>query len=139
MKAEALLEWVTEARRLCAEHGRVDVGDQMIGQLLSKAPAAEDGSWPCLPVCEAMERVASQHISIGFNVGVHRARGATSRAIDEGGAQERELAAKYRGWSEQRAFDYPYVGGVLESVAADYDRQAKREDTEVQIEKRLRH
>ena len=72
-------------------------------------------------------------------VGVHqRAWRATSRAIAEGGAQERELAAKYRGWSEQRAFDYPYVGGVLESVAADYDRHAKREDTEVKIEKRLR-
>ena len=39
----------------------------MIGQLLSKAPAEEDGSWPCLPVCEAMERIASQQIGSGFN------------------------------------------------------------------------
>ena len=139
VKAEALLEWVTEARRLCAEHGRVDVGDQMIGQLLSKAPPEENESWPCLPVCEAMERIASQDIGIGFNVGVQRARGATSRAIDEGGAQERELAEKYRAWSEQRAFDYPYVSSVLESVAAEYDWHAKREDTEVEIEKRLGH
>ena len=139
VKAEALLEWVTEARRLCAEHGRVDVGDQMIGQLLSKAPPEENESWPCLPVCEAMERIASQDIGIGFNVGVQRARGATSRAIDEGGTQERELAEKYRAWSEQRAFDYPYVSSVLESVAAEYDWHAKREDTEVEIEKRLGH
>ena len=137
VKAEALLEWVTEARRLCAKHGRVDVGDQMIGQLLSKAPPEENESWPCLPVCDAMERIASRHIGIGFNVGVQSARGATSRAIDEGGAQERELAAKYRVWAKQRAFDYPHVSGVLESVAADYDWQAKREDTDVEIEKRL--
>ena len=137
VKAEALLEWVTETRRLCAEHGRVDVGDQMIGQLLSKAPPEENESWPCLPVCDAMERIASQQIGSGFNSGVHNARGAQLRG--EGGVQERELAAKYRGWSEQRAFDYPYVGGVLESVAADYDWLAKREDTEVEIEKRLQH
>ena len=137
VKAEALLEWVTEARRLCAKHGRVDVGDQMIGQLLSKAPPEENESWPCLPVCDAMERIASRHIGIGFNVGVQSARGATSRAIDEGGAQERELAAKYRVWAKQRAFDYPHVSGVLESVAADYDWQAKREDTDVEIEKRM--
>ena len=136
---EALLNWITEARRLCAENGRIEIGDQIIGQLLSKAPAEEDGRWPCLPVCEAIERIASQHIGIGFNIGVHRARGVTSRAIDEGGVQERELAAKYRGWAKQCAFDYPYVSGVLESVAAEYDWHAKREDTEVEIEKRLRH
>ena len=139
INAEALLNWITEVRRLCAEHGRIEIGDQMIGQLLSKASAEEDGRWPCLPVCEAMERIASQHIGIGFNVGVHRARGVTSRAIDEGGVQERELAAKYRGWAKQCAFDYPHVSSVLDSVAADYDWHAKREDTEVEIEKRLRH
>ena len=137
INAEALLNWITEARRLCAEHDRIEVGDQMIGQLLSKAPPEEDESWPCLPVCDAMERIASRHIGIGFNSGVHNARGAQFRG--EGGAQERELAAKYRGWSEQRAFDYPYVGGVLESVAADYDRQAGWWDTQAKIEERLRN
>ena len=137
INAEALLNWITEARRLCAEHDRIEVGDQMIGQLLSKAPPEEDDSWPCLPVCDAMERIASRHIGIGFNSGVHNGRGAQLRG--EGSAQERELAAKYRGWSEQRSFDYPYVGGVLESVAADYDRQAGWWDTQAKIEERLRH
>ena len=136
--AEVLLNWITEVRRLCAEHGRTEAGDETIGQLLSKAPVEEDGRWPCLPVCKAMESVASQHIRIGFNVGVHRARGVTSRAMDEGGTQERELAAKYRSWAKQCAFDYPHVSSVLESVAAEYDWHAKREDTEVEIEKRLR-
>ena len=138
INGEVLLSWITEVRRLCTEHGRTEAGDEAIGQLLSKAPAEKDGRWPCLPVCEAMERIASQNIGIGFNAGVHRARGMTSRAIDEGGAQERELAAKYRGLAKQYAFDYPYVSSVLESVAAEYDWHAKREDTEVEIEKRLR-
>lgn len=136
--AEALVNWITEVRQLCAEYGRTEVGDQMIGQLLSKAPAEKDGGWPCLPVCEAMERFASHHIGTGFNVGVHRERGVTSRALDEGGAQERELAAKYRAWAKKCALDYPHVSSVLEGVAAEYDWHAKREDTEVEIEKRLR-
>ena len=138
INGEVLLSWITEVRRLCTEHGRTEAGDEIIGQLLSKAPAGKDGRWPCLPVCEAMERIASQNIGIGFNAGVHRARGMTSRAIDEGGAQERELAAKYRAWAKQCAFDYPHVSSVLESVASEYDWHAKREDTEVKIEKRLR-
>ena len=135
--AEALVNWITEVRRLCAEHGRIEAGDENIGQLLSKAPAEEDGRWPCPPVCEAMERFAYQHIGIGFNVGIQRARGMTSRAIGEGGAQERELAARYRSWAKQYAFDYPYVSSVLQSVAAEYDWHAKRHDTKVEIEKRL--
>ena len=137
--AEELLDWIAEARRLCAEHGRVEIGDQKIGELLSKAPPEEDGSWPCLPVCKAMEKIASQHIGKGFNIGVFNGRGVVSRGIDEGGTQERNLAAKYRGWAQQRAFDYPYVSSVLERIAADYDQEATREDTEVEIRKRLEH
>ena len=137
VNAEKLLDWIAEARRLCAEHGRGEVGDQKIGGLLSKAPAEEDGGWPCLPVCEAMERITSQQIGDGFEIGVLNGRGVHSRGMNEGGAQERELAAKYRNWAQQRAFDYPYVSSVLERIAADYDQEAKREDTKVKIRRRL--
>ena len=44
MDTEGLFDWLTEVRRLCVEHGREKIGDQMIGELLSKAPADEDGS-----------------------------------------------------------------------------------------------
>ena len=134
---ETLCAWVVEVRRLCVEYGRAEIGDQYIGQLLSRAPAEEGGAWPHLSICEAMERIASPQIGRGFNIGVHNGRGVTSRAIGEGGAQERELATKYRRWAEQRAFDYPYVGSILESIAADYDRQATREDDEAKVEMRL--
>ena len=135
--SEALLAWVIETRRLCAEFGRTKIGDQYIGQLFSGASAEEDGSWPCLPVCEAMERIASPEMGQGFRIGTHNSRGATTRAIGEGGAQERELAAKYRNWSERRAFDYSRVSDILESIAADYDRQAAQEDDEANVRKRL--
>ena len=139
INAEELLDWIAEVRRLCSEHGRGEVGDRRIGELLSKAPAEEDGGWPCLPVCEAMERIASQQISDGFNIGVFNGRGVHSRGIDEGGAQEHELAAKYRIWAQQRTFDYPYVSSILERIAANYDQKAKWEDTKVEIRKRLDH
>lgn len=55
-----------------------------------------------------------------------------------GGDQERELAAKYRSWSHQLAHEYPYVSGVLESIASSYDRDAEREDSEAMVNMRLR-
>ena len=59
--------------------------------------------------------------------------------MDEGGTQERDLAAKYRGWAQQRAFDFPYVSSVLEKIATGYDQKATWEDTEVKIRRRLEH
>ena len=137
INAETLLDWIIEMRRLCSEHGRIEVGDRKIGELLSKAPAEEDSSWPCRPVCEAMERIASQQIGDGFKIGVFNGRGVRSCGIDEGGEQERELAAKYRSWAQRCAFDYPYVSSILEGIAARYEQEAKMEDTELEISKRL--
>ena len=137
INAEVLLAWVIEVRRLCTEYGRAEIGDQKIGELLSKAPFEEDGEWPCLPVCEIMERMSSQQIGRGFNIGVYNERGVHSRSIGAGGAQERELAAQYRGWAKLRAFDYPFVSNVLESIAVTYDREATQYDNETKIQKRL--
>ncbi len=137
--ADALSKWVIETRRLCAEYGRSRIGDQYIGQILSRAPADEDGVPPCPVVCEVMERVGSRDIASGFTIGTLNARGVTVRGIGEGGRQERELAEKYRSWARQRSPYYPFVGGILEGIADDYDRQARRQDDEAQIEQRLGH
>ena len=136
---EALCAWVTEVRRLCAEYGRAELGDQYIGQLLSRTPAGKEDVWPHPSVCEAIERIGSMQIGRGFNIGVHNGRGVTTRAIGEGGLQERELASKYRRWAEQRAYDYPYVSSILEGIASDYERQATWEDDRAKVDKRLWH
>jgi hypothetical protein len=41
--AQKLTNWVSEARRLCGERGRADVGDQLIGQVLANSPDDADG------------------------------------------------------------------------------------------------
>ena len=41
--AHMLVQWIAEARHLCEEHGRADIGDQKIGELLSRAPCEDDG------------------------------------------------------------------------------------------------
>jgi hypothetical protein len=133
--AAALSEWLAEVRRLCREYARADIGDQCLGQLLSKASGAENGTWPCEAVCEAMEAIASPEIGNGFQLGVYNSRGVHWRG--EGGEQERELAARYRAWAERLHFDYPYVGGIIESIAESYEREAGWHDAEAKIRKRL--
>jgi hypothetical protein len=69
-------------------------------------------------------------------MGVLNARGAVWRG--EEGAQERELADKYRRWAQQLVFDYPYMSGVLESIARSYEREGEWHDSEERVRKRLR-
>ena len=52
---------------------------------------------------------------------------------------ERVLATKYRTWSRQLAFDYPYVASLLEEIAARYDHEADRENSDAAVRRRLRH
>jgi addiction module HigA family antidote len=135
INTEALQQWLNDTRQLCAEHGRTEVGDQCIGQLLSRNLTEEYGVWPCRPICDAMEAVAAEHIGRGFYIGVKNARGAHWRR--EGGTQERELASKYRNWSRQLAFEYPYVSSVLESIAESYDHEAKWQDSDEAVRRRI--
>lgn len=72
---------------------------------------------------------------VGFHVGTRNSRGVHWRGED--GAQERELAARYRMSAAELAFEFPHVAGVLESIAASYDREAQWEDTDARIRKRL--
>lgn len=133
----ALREWCTEVRRLCTEQGRSEVGDVHIGGLLAHARSDQDERWPCGPVCDVMESVASPHIERGFHVAVRNARGAHWRRLEDGGEQERELAAKYRTWSQRLSFEYPYVSGVLERIAEDYEHEGTWRDAEAGVRKRL--
>ena len=131
----ALGKWLEEVRRLCREHARIEIGDHCLGQLLAKAPKDKDGLWPCRAVCEAMDEIESPKMGEGFHICVRNSRGVHWRG--EGGQQERDLAAEYRTLAEQLHFEYPYVGGILEGIAASYDREATWQDSDAEIAKRL--
>ena len=134
---EALIDWLTEVRRMSTELGRSEICDQKIGELLSRAPGDENGAWPCSPVCVAMERIASYDIGIGFKVGAFNRRDGILDPIVDPGAKEDELAAKYRGWAKQRTFDFPYVSNVLNEIAKEYDQQSILEKENAKVRSRL--
>jgi addiction module HigA family antidote len=131
-----LKTWVTETRALCLELGRAAIGDQKIGQILSAAPVGADGVWPCEPVRDVLEDVASREIAIGIGVAVYNARGM--HGIREDAADERALAAKYHAWARKLAFGHPYVATLVEEIAARYEREAEREISDAAVRRRLR-
>jgi hypothetical protein len=126
----ALNDWVDRARALCQQLGYTTLGDQYIGQILAHAPTGSDGHWPHEVVRDLIERQESVQLERGLYVGLRNSRGMTSRAPDEGGRQERELAVGYSRSAEALASKHPRTACVLRGIAAAYEHEAKREDDE---------
>jgi hypothetical protein len=125
--AGQLSEWVTQARRLLADSGRSAVGDIAIGEVLAFAPADAEGLWPAEPVRDLIEGLRSPKFELGLQTGKFRGRGMVFRSLDDGGAEERQLAAQCRAWADQVSDRWPYTGALLRRMADDYDRWAHRE------------
>jgi addiction module HigA family antidote len=134
---DRLPKWLATVRQSCAELSRPEIGDICLGRLLSNAPIGADDVWPSEPVRQVMEDIQSEEMMRGAHTGVYNSRGVHWRG--EGGDQERELAAKYRKWGEALQFSHPFVSShLLMRLAQTYENEAKREDTEAGIRRRLR-
>jgi hypothetical protein len=137
IQADKLRSWIKAVRDACGELGRLETADINIGELLAHAPSAGDGVWPCEPVRDVLEELHSDAVMRGAHTGLFNARGDHWRG--EGGTQERELANKYRAWAEALQYSHPYVSSnLLMGMVRTYEHDARREDTEANINRRLR-
>jgi hypothetical protein len=122
-------EWTASVLELTKQDGRTGPGEAAVAQVLARIPAGADGVWPC----EAARRLIEDgrgRFRAELRIAKRNMRGVVSRALFEGGRQEKELAAGCRddarrlreagGWSETAA--------LLDEMAVDFEREARRED-----------
>ena len=128
-----LSNWVQQAREECTRKNRKVIGDEQIGQILSHAPIGKDGTWPHETVRDIIERCASLDLERGIEVGKSNQRGATIRALSEGGEQERKIAEEYERQAEKIKFEFPRTAGMLLRLAESYKRQATFEDRDTLV------
>lgn len=126
VSAESLGLWVETVRKLCKETGRLSIGDQCIGQLLARSSEADD--WPGAAISSVLEASWAEEIRRGFYIGVVNSRGVTSRAMEEGGEQERALVSRYKASADKIRERFPLTASVLDELAHEYERQARWED-----------
>jgi len=129
------VRWIEQARAGYATIAREDVGDQMLGKLLSHAPADDDGVWPCLPVRDTLEKVMTEHIGRGLHTALFNSRGVTWRG--SGGDQERERATGYARGAEAMQYTHPRVAAVHRDMERTYLCHVEREDTDAKANRRL--
>lgn len=129
---EKLRAWVTRARAELARLKRRGIGDDQIGKVLAHSPRDANGGWPAAPVRDLIEELKNPELEAGFRVEVFNMRGPTSRALDSGGTQEREIAARHRADAERLRDRWPRTAAVLQALGDSYERDARREDEDAE-------
>lgn len=132
-----LKDWVRRARKALATSGRLSIGDDRIGRVLSTSLASSDGTWPHQAVRDVIEQIASAELEEGFGIGVYNKRGVVMKDPREGGAQERQLAGKFESFAAAVSDKWPRTAALLRQIEARYRAEAKQEDQEVELREDL--
>jgi hypothetical protein len=126
--ASLLQGWVNNVRRLASEKDRAVIADQHIGHTLAHAPHdPEDKAWPHRVVRDVIETLSSDEVEQGILIERHNMRGVYSKAMYEGGAQERVLAETTKQWAKVTAA-WPRTSSLLDRLSASWEHDARRED-----------
>jgi hypothetical protein len=81
-----------------------------------------------LAVRDALDEINSEKIFRGFEISIRNQRGSHWKSMTEGGAQERELAAKYQKLADGIRSGWAMTAASLQRIADSYSHQAKCED-----------
>lgn len=126
---ELLAAWVDAARAMLKSLDRADIGDQTIGKLLRYLPSdLTDGAYPPQALRELLERWRSDRLEDGIEIESFNSRGVTSRALFDGGRQERGLATQWRTDASRIGSKWPRAKALCLRIADMWDRQADAED-----------
>ena len=127
---KVLRNWLQETRRQAEKAGRLEVCDITIGGIFAHAPKEDETIWPAYVVCEAIEETCSRGLESGFSTGIFNNRGVVTKAYNEGGRQEYELAAQFKEYTRALKGKYPRVAAVLSDVAKKYEGEGRIADGE---------
>lgn len=129
--AAKLTEWLNVARRLLVEADRLDIGFIYIGHIFAHARGDLDGTWPTLPVRNAIQSLDSDEIDRGLRTEKYNMRGVTSRGLTDGGQKEFELADEFEQQASLVADKWPRTAAMLRSLAEGYRSEGRSQDEEV--------
>lgn len=132
----ALVTWCETTRELAKACARSEIAESMVGQLLGRcAPDPIDSIWPHSSVRDALEKIGTPLLLSHIALGHRNTRGATWRG--KGGDQERDLAARYKGWARALDERHPMAARLLLDLAASYEHEAQTWDADGEVRQRL--
>lgn len=131
--AEKLREWIFNSRDQFERLGRVKIGDDQIGKVISKSPLGTDGIWPHEIVRDLIEEIQSPELENALEVGKYNLREARMSLPYDGGKEERTLASEYFKETQEIMLKWPRTSEILRRLGKSYEDDAEREDREVEL------
>jgi hypothetical protein len=123
-----LQAWTDEVRQRAAQADRSAITDARIGHLLAHSPVdPEDQAWPHKAVRDLVEHLSSDDVEEAVRNERFNMRGVYSKAMGEGGQQERALAEQAKGWARAMP-EFPRTANMLFSIAEMWYRSGEAED-----------
>ena len=127
---DVLSKWCSEVRALAKEMDRQAITDSRIGHLLAHAPPSlVDQAWPHEAVRTVVERLSSDEVERGLATERYNLRGVYSKAIGEGGQQERALAKQAHDWAAAIP-GFPRTAAMLLRISESWTQEAERADVD---------
>lgn len=128
-----LNDWVDRARTELALLGRGEIGDHLMGSVMSGPAVDADGVWPRIAIRDLIERLASDDFEQGLVIGRYNGRGVISRDPFAGGKLERGEAEAYERMATTTATCWPRTSAVQRRMARHARADAAREDIESEL------
>jgi hypothetical protein len=128
-----LLEWCRSVLRALSSEGRATPGICEVGRVLARAPVGGDGVWPCMAARELIDSGDFPLLARQLPSDKYNQRGVTTRALDDGGRQERAIAAELRADAERLRIEFPRTAAMLVAMADDYGTEAEDEDVRSKV------
>ncbi|HTR48617.1 MAG TPA: hypothetical protein VMM16_14640 [Verrucomicrobiae bacterium] len=125
--AATLKNWIDGVQKGAAEKDRVKIAEEYIGHVLAHAPFGANGAWPHPAICQILEDVKSDWIERGMEIERFNMRGAFTKAMYEGGGQERGLAAQAADWAKAAA-QWPRAQSMLLRLSETWTESARQAD-----------
>jgi hypothetical protein len=125
----ALDLWVDGMVAAAEKARRLGIVGSYIGRALAHS-AERDGVWPQPEVTAVLERLKSADVENGLMIERFNMRGVFTKAMFEGGQQERDFAQQYRDWAAHIPATNRRTRTLLETIAKRWDIDAEQADDE---------
>jgi len=127
LNEEFLLNWISTARSLAEQTGRLKVADLHLGQVLAGYPEKEE-PWPPEEICFIIDMINTDSIKSGFSTATFNKRGLSSRGVFDGGEIERGHAQYFKRQAEVFKYEFPETARLLNQMAKRYELDGRRMD-----------
>lgn len=130
-----LLAWSQDVLDRLHATGRVSTAGIKLAEVLARAPAGDDGVWPCVAARRLLDAGRSPTFAHGLQIAKRNRRGVTKKAIGEGGPQERDLAREFADMASRVKDSSPATADMLRKLADSYVRESQRADEEAEADR----